>query len=89
MRHSINLFSKTKAALTKLWSLIRTRQSGKRQINRELDKLRRAVLLDCQPKSKETAVYVDIKWRDRLLELANAPVNFDNRSTRAQRKVVA
>lgn len=40
----------------------------------ELEQLRRSVLLDCQPKSKEDAVYVSIKWRDRILQLANAPV---------------
>jgi len=41
---------------------------------KELEELRRTVLLDCQPKSQQDAVYVSVKWRDRILLLANGPV---------------
>ena len=41
---------------------------------KELEELRRTVLLDCQPKSQQDAVYVSVKWLDRILLLANGPV---------------
>ena len=45
-----------------------------RHIDAELEQLRRAVCLDCQPKSKDDTVYVSLEWRNRILELANAPI---------------
>lgn len=45
-----------------------------KEAERKLEELRRTILLDCQPKSQEDAVYVSIKWRDWVLTLANGPV---------------
>lgn len=36
----------------------------------KLEALLTAVRLDCQPKSKEDAVYVSDKWRQEILKLA-------------------
>ena len=50
--------------------------------------LQRAVLLDCQPKSKDDAVYVSEKWRSNILNIANAKIG-DNVFTALQRFLTA